>query len=107
MWWSTKVDSDQALVKVENGVATLPGTVDSQRKQDAATMNTYDGGAVLVRNKLKVAWVSTDRHLGDRCLVAASAPAASRNPAVVAHPMPPFETRAVATLRSLLTSITP
>jgi osmotically-inducible protein OsmY len=47
-------------VKVENGVATLPGTVDNWRERDAAAKNAYDGGAVLVRNKLKVAWVSTD-----------------------------------------------
>ena len=60
MWWSTQVDSDQVAVAVEDGVATLTGTVDSWRERDAATKNAYDGGAVLVRNKLEVNWFSAD-----------------------------------------------
>jgi osmotically-inducible protein OsmY len=56
MWWSTQVDSDQVSVMVDDGVATLTGTVDSWREREAATKNAYDGGAVLVRNNLKVEW---------------------------------------------------
>jgi osmotically-inducible protein OsmY len=56
LWWSTQVDSDQVAVAVEDGVATLTGTVDSWRERDAATKNAYDGGAVLVRNELRVEW---------------------------------------------------
>ena len=60
LWWSTQVDSDQVAVAVEDGGATLTGTVDSWRERDAATKNAYDGGAVMVRNKLDVAWPLRD-----------------------------------------------
>jgi osmotically-inducible protein OsmY len=56
MWWSTQVDADQVSVDVEDGVATLTGTVESWSERDAATKNAYDGGAVLVRNRLRVEW---------------------------------------------------
>lgn len=52
--WSPFVDSDQVYVDVENGVAILTGTVDTMREYNAATDNAWEGGAVMVINKLKV-----------------------------------------------------
>ncbi len=54
LWWSPYVDSDEVTVTVRDGVATLTGTVDSWREWWAASDNAYDGGAVRVRNYLKV-----------------------------------------------------
>jgi len=42
------------VVKVENGVATLTGTVDSWSEYRAATENAYEGGASSVKNELKI-----------------------------------------------------
>jgi len=54
LWWSPFVDSDEITVTVEDGVATLVGTVDSWSEWRAARKNAYEGGAVLVRNRLLV-----------------------------------------------------
>jgi len=54
LWWSPFVDSDQITVAVEDGVATLTGTVNSWQERGAATDNAYQGGAKEVRNHLKV-----------------------------------------------------
>jgi osmotically-inducible protein OsmY len=54
LWWSPYVDSYEVTVTVEDGVATLTGTVDSWREWWAASNNAYDGGAVRVHNYLKV-----------------------------------------------------
>ena len=54
MWWSPFVDADQVTVIVDEGVATLTGTVDSWSERAAATENAYEGGAVWVDNDLRV-----------------------------------------------------
>jgi len=54
MWWSPFVDSDEVAVTVDDGVATLAGTVESWSEYRAATENAYEGGAVYVDNELNV-----------------------------------------------------
>ena len=54
MWWSPFVDEDEVNVEVEDGVATLTGTVDHWGEWKAAEDNAFDGGAWKVRNKLEV-----------------------------------------------------
>jgi osmotically-inducible protein OsmY len=54
LWWSPMVDSDQVKVKVEAGVATLKGTVNSTAQAVAAIKNAMQGGAVIVKNRLRV-----------------------------------------------------
>ncbi len=53
-WWSPFVDADQVKVSVDNGVATLRGTVDTWSERRSAVQNALEGGAVGVRNDLKV-----------------------------------------------------
>lgn len=53
-FWSPFVDGSDINVMVEDGVATLTGTVDSVRERDDATENAYEGGAVWVDNELIV-----------------------------------------------------
>lgn len=52
--WSPFVDGDDVEVTVEDGVATLTGTVDSWGERADATENAYEGGAVWVDNNLVV-----------------------------------------------------
>lgn len=54
LWWSPFVDANQVRVSVEAGVATLTGTVDSDRERRAAVENALEGGARNVVNNLKV-----------------------------------------------------
>lgn len=54
LWWSPFVDQNQVTVSVEDGVATLSGTVDSDLEKGAAVDNAFDGGAHSVRDELKV-----------------------------------------------------
>jgi osmotically-inducible protein OsmY len=54
LWWSPFVDEDDVTVLVEDGVATLTGTVDSWSERESATQNAYEGGAVWVDNELSV-----------------------------------------------------
>jgi osmotically-inducible protein OsmY len=54
LWWSPFVDSEDVTVEVEDGVATLTGSVDSWSEWGAATENAYEGGAVWVDNDLQV-----------------------------------------------------
>jgi len=54
LFWSPFVDRDQVNITVNNGVATLTGTVDSWNEYNAATENAWQGGARSVINKLKV-----------------------------------------------------
>lgn len=54
LFWSPFVDQDQVTVTVDDGIATLTGTVDSWREFDAATNNAYQGGAIVVHNELIV-----------------------------------------------------
>jgi osmotically-inducible protein OsmY len=53
-FWSPFVDADQVNVAVEDGEATLTGTVDSYLEKGAARDNAYQGGAVFVDNDLVV-----------------------------------------------------
>jgi osmotically-inducible protein OsmY len=53
-FWSPFVDGDDVDVRVEDGVATLTGTVDSLAERRDATENAYEGGAVRVDNELEV-----------------------------------------------------
>jgi osmotically-inducible protein OsmY len=55
LWWSPFVDDDEVDVRVDEGTATLTGTVDSMAECQAATENAYEGGAVHVVNKLQIA----------------------------------------------------
>jgi osmotically-inducible protein OsmY len=48
------VDSEDVDVHVNDGRVTLTGTVDSLLEYRAANRNAFDGGAVLVRNELKI-----------------------------------------------------
>ncbi len=54
LWWSPFVDEDQVTVSVNNGEATLSGTVETWSERAAAEKNAYDGGAVSVDNDLTV-----------------------------------------------------
>jgi len=54
LFWSPFVDSDRVTVVVDDGVATLTGTVDSWKEFQKATENAYEGGAVLVDNDLEI-----------------------------------------------------
>lgn len=54
LWWSPFVDADEVTVTVDNGVATLTGTVDSWAERRAARKNAYDGGALWVENELEI-----------------------------------------------------
>ena len=52
--WSPFVDANEVTVSVENGVATLTGTVDTWAEYNAARENAYEGGAASVITKLEV-----------------------------------------------------
>lgn len=54
LYWSPFVDADQVTVTVENGVATLSGTVDSWKERQIAAQEALQGGALAVRNELEV-----------------------------------------------------
>lgn len=54
LFWSPFVDSDEVTVMVDDGVATLTGTVDTLDERAAASENAYEGGARLVDNDLLV-----------------------------------------------------
>ncbi len=53
-FWSPFVDGGDIEVEVEDGVATLRGTVDSPRELNAAIENVLQAGARSVENKLVV-----------------------------------------------------
>jgi len=54
LFWSPFVDAEDVTVVVDDGVATLTGTVDSWSEYDAAMNNAYEAGAVYVDNDLVV-----------------------------------------------------
>lgn len=54
LFWSPFVGEDEVNVTVDDGVATLTGTVDSWGERNAAWENAIEGGAVKVINKLEV-----------------------------------------------------
>jgi len=54
LWWSPFVDANDVHVTVQNGVATLTGTVNSSAELRAAQENAFEGGAAGVINRLRV-----------------------------------------------------
>jgi len=54
LWWSPYVNADDINVTVDDGVATLTGTVDSWLERQSAAENAYEGGATLVDNDVEV-----------------------------------------------------
>jgi osmotically-inducible protein OsmY len=54
LFWSPFVDADEVNVAVDDGVATLTGTVDSWSELQAASDNALEGGAYKVHNRLEV-----------------------------------------------------
>jgi osmotically-inducible protein OsmY len=54
LFWTHFVDGEDVTVTVRGGVATLTGAVDTLEARRAATKNARDGGAVEVRNRLRV-----------------------------------------------------
>jgi len=54
LWWSPFVDSDDITVSVDDGAATLTGTVETWDERQAALENAYEGGAVTIDNDLVV-----------------------------------------------------
>jgi osmotically-inducible protein OsmY len=54
LWWSPFVNQDEVNVKVDDGIVTLDGTVDTFQEKAAASKNAYEGGAIDVKNKLQV-----------------------------------------------------
>ena len=54
LFWSPFVDADEVAVRVEDGRATLTGTVDSWLEYSAASENAFEGGAMIVYNELQV-----------------------------------------------------
>ncbi|MCA9596306.1 MAG: BON domain-containing protein [Myxococcales bacterium] len=54
LFWSPFLDSGDINVRVDQGVATLSGTVDTWRERNAATTSAYEGGATIVKNELSV-----------------------------------------------------
>ena len=54
LMWSPFVDGDDVTVRVDDGVATLTGTVDTWHERRMATQNAKEGGAIAVVNELSV-----------------------------------------------------
>jgi len=54
LWWSPFVNSDEITVTVDNGVATLEGSVETWAEFSAARENAFEGGATWVINYLSV-----------------------------------------------------
>jgi osmotically-inducible protein OsmY len=54
LFWSPFVGSEVVHVAVNNGVATLTGTVDNWREYETVAANAWEGGAHDVINNLKV-----------------------------------------------------
>jgi osmotically-inducible protein OsmY len=54
LWWSPFVDSDDIEVTVDNGVATLEGTVESWGEYIVARENALQGGAPWVVNNISI-----------------------------------------------------
>ena len=52
IWWSPYVDKDEVVVSVDEGKATLTGTVDSWNEYYFAEQNAFEGGAIAVDNNL-------------------------------------------------------
>ncbi len=52
LWWSPYVSLNDVTVLVDDGVATLTGSVDSWLEYRHAEQNAFDGGAAMVDNEL-------------------------------------------------------
>ena len=52
--WSPFVEASNIDVSVKDGVATLKGSVGSWAESNFARQNAYEGGAILVRNRLSI-----------------------------------------------------
>jgi osmotically-inducible protein OsmY len=52
--WSPFVDAEQVDIDVQDGRVTLTGTVETWREYHAAEENAYEGGALIVSNRLEV-----------------------------------------------------
>jgi osmotically-inducible protein OsmY len=55
LYWSPFVDKADVNVSVDDGVATLTGTVTSRAERAAAVASAYEGGARRVRDEIKLA----------------------------------------------------
>jgi osmotically-inducible protein OsmY len=53
--WSTLVDAGDISVSVQNGTATLSGTVDEWREYKAVIDNAFEGGARRVESNIRIA----------------------------------------------------
>jgi osmotically-inducible protein OsmY len=60
LFWSPMVDRDDINVTVDNGTATLTGTVHSWSEHQAAIENAYEGGALSVRDELTTTYAPMD-----------------------------------------------
>lgn len=54
MGWSPFVDVDEVNISVEDGTATLTGTVQSSSERLSATENAFEGGAISVVNNIVI-----------------------------------------------------
>lgn len=54
LMWSPFVDANEVNVTVDDGVATLTGSVDSLAESSAAQENAFEGGAAGVINELRI-----------------------------------------------------
>jgi osmotically-inducible protein OsmY len=54
LFWSPFVNKDDVVVTVNQGVATLSGTVDSPQERSSAIENAYEGGATSVIDMMNV-----------------------------------------------------
>lgn len=57
LWWSLFVNDDRIRVSVQDGVATLHGTVENKGEIADAVENAYEAGAKRVKSRL---WVNPD-----------------------------------------------
>ena len=60
LFWSPFVDSDNITVVVDDGIATLTGSVRTPGEANAAVENAYEGGAVIVDDELDVEYGPDD-----------------------------------------------
>lgn len=60
MYWSGYMDSREIVVRVDQGIVTLTGEVDSRSAFDMATKMAVDAGAKEVRNRLLIRDVVVD-----------------------------------------------
>jgi len=60
LFWSPFVDSDNITAIVNDGIATLTGTVRTPGEANAAVENAYEGGAVIVDDELNVEYGPDD-----------------------------------------------